>query len=112
MRFAIPVSGGRLTTHFGHADAFTFIDVDAETKEITHVEEIPAPEHQPGLLPKWIHEMNTQVVIAGGMGQSAQDLMRANGIEVVLGAPDLDLKDLVRAYLNKTLVTGDNVCDH
>ena len=52
MRFAIPLIDGRLCAHFGHCKHFALIDADVEAKKILGKEEIEAPEHQPGLLPR------------------------------------------------------------
>jgi predicted Fe-Mo cluster-binding NifX family protein len=73
---------------------------------------ITPPPHEPGLLPRWLHEQGATVIIAGGMGQRAQGLFAENGIKVVVGAPAEAPDALVRAYLDGTLKTGGNVCDH
>ena len=88
------------------------MDVSAESKEITSTQTIPAPEHEPGLLPRWLHEMGATVIIAGGMGGRAQGLFAQNGIEVCVGAPVASPGEIVAAYLAGTLETGSNLCDH
>ena len=45
------------------------------------------------------------------MGQRAVGLFVENNIEVIVGAPVLEPEALVRGYLDKTLVTGGNICD-
>jgi len=112
MRIAIPTAAGRLARHFGHSDAFTILDVDPERKAILKSESVPAPEHQPGLLPQWLAERQVERVIAGGMGRRAQALFQQAGIEVVVGAPAEEPRALAEAYLRGDLVTGDNLCDH
>ncbi|MFC1958043.1 NifB/NifX family molybdenum-iron cluster-binding protein, partial [Chloroflexota bacterium] len=72
MRYGIPVSGGMLSPHFGHCEHFALIDVDEQTKKILKKEFVPAPEHEPGLLPAWLAEQGVSFVIAGGMGSRAQ----------------------------------------
>ena len=52
------------------------------------------------------------MIIAGGMGARAKELLNQNGIEVVVGAPTDTPEALTRQYLSGTLVTGENVCDH
>jgi len=46
------------------------------------------------------------------MGQRAQALFDENGIKVVVGAPSETPEKLVDAYLDGTLASGTNVCDH
>jgi len=112
MRIAIPVVNGRLSMHFGHCETFALIDVGPQAKAVLKQETVAAPEHQPGLLPRWLAERGAQVIIAGGMGQRAQGLFAENGIKVVVGAPAGEPEALVAAYLDGTLQTGANVCDH
>ncbi len=112
MKIAIPLAQGKLSLHFGHCEQFAMIDVDAGTKTIVHREDIVAPPHEPGLLPRWLAERGADMIIAGGMGQRAQSLFEQNRIEVLIGAPSDTPERLVEAYLGGTLQSGDNVCDH
>ena len=108
--FAIPVAGGKLCSHFGHCEQFALIET--EDGQITHKSMHIPPPHEPGVLPKWLHEQGANVIIAGGMGARAQDLFNQNGIRVITGAPMDPPESLVKQYLSETLVTGDNICDH
>ena len=112
MRIAIPMAGGKLAMHFGHCESFALIDVDPATRAIQSKEQLPAPDHEPGLLPRWLAEHGAQTIIAGGMGSRAQGLFTENGIQVVVGAPSETAEALVAAYLEGTLKAGDNLCDH
>jgi predicted Fe-Mo cluster-binding NifX family protein len=110
MKIAIPLANGKLTAHFGHCQEFALIDV--EGKEITKKETLVPPPHEPGVLPAWLHDLGASVIIAGGMGGRAIDLFKQNSINVIIGAPALEPEELVKSYLNNTLATGANVCDH
>jgi predicted Fe-Mo cluster-binding NifX family protein len=112
MRVAIPLADGKLSMHFGHCERFALIDVDPKAKAILGKQELKAPEHEPGLLPRWLAEHGAQMIIAGGMGARAQDLFARNGIEVVVGAPAQTPEALVSSYLDGALQSGKNVCDH
>jgi predicted Fe-Mo cluster-binding NifX family protein len=112
MRIAIPVTGGRLATHFGHCEQFALVDVDQGQKTILATEVIDAPPHQPGLLPGWLAKRGAAIVIAGGMGQKAQWHFAQNGITVVVGATSASPEQVVTDYLNGTLQSGVNLCDH
>lgn len=112
MRIAIPTVNKQLSMHFGHCEEFAIIDVDPANKSIVETTYLVAPEHEPGLLPRWLHEKGVNLVIAGGMGQRAQMLFEQAGVGVIVGAPAADPQAVVNAYLGQTLVTGDNVCDH
>lgn len=112
MKIVIPVADGKLSTHFGHCERFALIDVDPKEKKIIKQDELKAPPHEPGLLPKWLAERGANMIIAGGMGQRAQALFAEHGIEVVIGAPAETPENLVNSYLAGTLQSGENVCDH
>ncbi len=88
MRIAIPVTDGKLSVHFGHCQQFAIIDTDPDTKKVTNTEMVVPPAHEPGILPKWLNGICVDLIIAGGMGQRAQQLFVQNGIEVIVGAPD------------------------
>ena len=110
MKFAVPLAEGKLTLHFGHCQEFAIIEVKEE--KIVNKELLVPPPHEPGVLPKWLHDMGVNVVIAGGMGHRAIDLFHQAGIEVITGAEVAAPETLVKHYLNKTLVTGENACSH
>lgn len=112
MRIAIPVTNGRLTMHFGHCEDFAIMDVDTESKTVVATELAKAPAHEPGLLPRWLGERGVNVVIAGGMGTRAQALFAADNIEVVVGAPAEEPDAIALAWMNGSLATGSNICDH
>ncbi|MGD9058426.1 MAG: NifB/NifX family molybdenum-iron cluster-binding protein [Desulfobacterales bacterium] len=110
MKFAIPLANGKLTAHFGHCQEFALIEVT--DNEIANKQILVPPPHEPGVLPSWLHELGADVIIAGGMGQRAVSLFNENGIKVITGAPELEPEALVTNYLDNTLMTGVNVCDH
>jgi predicted Fe-Mo cluster-binding NifX family protein len=70
------------------------------------------PAHEPGVLPRWLHDLGVQVIIAGGMGSRAQQLFEENGIKVITGAPMDSPESLVNQYHADMLVTEENVCEH
>lgn len=112
MKIAIPVADGKLSMHFGHCASFALVDVDEKAKKILKREDLEAPPHEPGLLPRWLAERGANLIIAGGMGQRAQALFCQHGIDVIVGAPAETPETLVAAWLAGTLQSGENACDH
>lgn len=110
VKFAVPTTGGRLCQHFGHCEAFAIMD--AEDGRVVSETYIDAPEHEPGLLPKWLAEKGVQRIIAGGMGSRAKELFAERGIEVITGAQAEDPREAVELFLKGSLETGENTCDH
>ncbi|MGD8411494.1 MAG: NifB/NifX family molybdenum-iron cluster-binding protein, partial [Desulfobacterales bacterium] len=62
MKFAIPLANGKLTAHFGHCQEFAIVEV--EDNQILKKETLVPPPHEPGVLPSWLHQLGTNVVIA------------------------------------------------
>ena len=112
MKIAIPVEDGRLGNHFGHCRNFEILETSSNGKEVVRRSTHEAPPHEPGVLPAWLAQQGADVIIAGGMGQGAQGHFARYGITVVLGAPSDTPEQLASAYLNGTLQTGGNACDH
>ncbi|MFA7256866.1 MAG: NifB/NifX family molybdenum-iron cluster-binding protein [Kiritimatiellales bacterium] len=112
MKIAIPVANEKLCMHFGHCETFAVLTVDPQTKKITGRENLVPPPHEPGVLPAWLGEQKVNVIIAGGMGQRAQQLFAEQNIQVVVGAPAEAPEALVETYLAGTLQSGANACDH
>ncbi len=100
----VPVSDGKLSSHFGHCEEFAFIETI--NGKIVSTELRNPPPHEPGVLPQWLYEQGADVAIVGGMGENAQQLLKANGIEVIMGAPMDSPESLANQYLTKTLVSG------
>jgi len=110
MKVAIPLANGKLAMHFGHCEQFAIIEVDGT--EIKSTETLIPPQHEPGVLPKWLNEKGANVIISGGMGQRAQNLFTQSGIKVVVGASADTPESIVRSFIDGNLQTGDNICDH
>ena len=107
---AIPVTGGKLDPHFGHCEQFAFIETHDGQIGPTRLQTPPA--HEPGVLPRWLHEQGADVAIVGGMGDQARDLLTQKGVEVIIGAAIDAPEVLVRQYLDNRLTTGENLCTH
>ena len=112
MKIAIPIANEKLNLHFGHCDKFAIIVVNPEDKSVSRQPDLPAPPHEPGLLPRFLAEHNVTMIIAGGMGQRAQDLFKQQNIKVIFGAPSKSPEELVSDYIAGTLEAGVNACDH
>ena len=110
MKIALPLVNGKFSMHFGHCEELAIFEVQAG--EIKNKTKVTPPAHEPGALPKFMHEHGMDCIIAGGMGMRAQQLFAQYGIKVVVGAAGNDPEQIVKDYLKGTLETGENVCDH
>lgn len=109
MKVAIPSEGTEICAHFGHSESFTIAEV--EDGKVINKQTVDAPPHEPGLLPRFLAGKGVNVVIAGGMGPRAQDLLIERDIQVFTGASG-SIDDVLEALIRGNLKTGDNVCDH
>ena len=110
MKVAVSTDKGFVSAHFGRCPSYIIFEIDED--KILSREEIPNPGHQPGFLPQYLSERGVRCIIAGGMGPRAQGLFAQNNIKVVIGASSNSPEELVSAYLQDTLKTGANICDH
>lgn len=110
IKYAIPTLNGELTAHFGHCEKFAVVEV--ENNKVINEDMLTPPVHQPGVYPKFLAEQGVKVIIAGGMGQHAQNLFAQNNIEVHMGVLNGSPKELVENLLSNQLKTGENLCDH
>lgn len=107
MRVAIAKDGNVVSGHFGHCEGFEVYQVVNNAVEGQQF--IPNPGHRPGFLPVFLKEQEVDVIIAGGMGGTAQDLFRQNGIDVITGAMG-DLKAVITNFVSGDLVSTGSVC--
>lgn len=110
MKIAVPTLEKKLCSHFGHCQNFAIMEI--ENNEIIKTEYVDPPAHQPGVYPRFLAEQGVEVVIAGGMGSKAQNLFAQNGIEVKVGVSSSTPEELAYQYLEDSLSTGQNMCDH
>jgi predicted Fe-Mo cluster-binding NifX family protein len=55
-------------------------------------------EHRPGMMPRFIHGLGANVIIAGGMGPRAIDMFHGFGMDVATGAVG-SVEEVLGAYL-------------
>jgi predicted Fe-Mo cluster-binding NifX family protein len=107
VKIAVASDGNLVSGHFGHCEGFTIYN--AADNQIVNSEFVPNPGHRPGYLPVFLRENGVDVIIAGGMGGTAQQLFADNGIEVVVGVEDESDK-VVEKYLKGQLVSTGSIC--
>lgn len=112
MKIAIPLEDEHVGEHFGHSPTFALYEVDEERRTADRRTVLPAPPHEPGVLPRWLRARGADVIIAGSMGRRAQEGFARHGIAVILGIAGQPADDAVAAYLDGTLKGGTNACDH
>ncbi len=109
LKIAVPMEGGLVCPHFGHAPEFLVVATDEDKPVAREVYENPG--HEPGRLPRWLADLGVKTILAGGMGDRAVSLFKANGIRVCLGVSG-PAEEVVDAFLSGRLEEGESLCDH
>ncbi len=109
MKIAVATDNKQASAHFGHCEGFIVYEVNEG--RIINKNFTPNPGHRPGFLPVFLKELNINVIIAGGMGASAQQIFKENGMEVIVGAEGIS-DDLVENFIKGNLKSTDSFCQH
>jgi ATP-binding protein involved in chromosome partitioning len=109
-RIAVPLANGSFTSHFGGAEEFELFDFDEISGSITGRTVAAPPPHERGVFPVWLRNQGVTTILAGGMGPRAVQILQGFGIETVLGVEGGEPEQLVRAFLNGSLVASGEGC--
>ena len=99
----------RISHHFGRCPSYVLVDLEGE--EVKAIQAIDNPffqQHEPGMVPEFIHNHNVKVMVSGGMGRRALEFFAQYGIDVATGASD-SVQTSLNNYLNGTL-SGAQPC--
>ncbi|MFZ5969309.1 MAG: NifB/NifX family molybdenum-iron cluster-binding protein [Bacillota bacterium] len=107
MRIAIASEGNMVSEHFGHCEGFEVVDVNEnEVKNRIFLEN---PGHKPGFLPVYLAGEGVKMIVSGGMGATAQELFKQNGISVITGIQG-SLDHIIENFMNGQLQSTGSVC--
>lgn len=109
MRIVISTENGKVAQHFGRCPEFTLVDIG--NGAITKKEVVPNPGHAPGVLPKYFNELGCKTIIAGGMGNRAQQLFMTYGMDWIIGVQG-DIDKVIDQYIDGSLTAGDSMREH
>lgn len=107
MKIAVASERNSVSGHFGHCEGFGIYEIDG--KKILKKEFIENPGHRPGYLPVFLKELDVNIIVSGGMGETAQQLFADNNIEVIVGASGLS-DDVVKMYIDGNLKSTGSIC--
>jgi Mrp family chromosome partitioning ATPase/predicted Fe-Mo cluster-binding NifX family protein len=99
LKFAVPVTDGRLAAKISEAQQIALLRVKdgALVDQDLH----PAPLPGTGGLPEWLEDQGITHLIAAGLTDKAQRLLAHKDIEVIAGTPQETPEELVRQYLKQ-----------
>ncbi len=102
---------GEVSAHFGRCPYYAVVAMEGRWIKGYRVEENPYfGRHQPGQVPRFLHSLGADVILAGGMGPRAIDMFRGFGIDVVTGVAG-KVGEAVDAYAQGR-INGVVPCQH
>lgn len=107
MKIGVAKEGNQVSQHFGHCEGFQVFDI--EDGKVVGQQFVESPGHRPGYLPPFLADKGVNIVIAGGMGATAQELFEERGISVIVGAQG-PLEAVINEYLKGNLASTGSVC--
>ncbi len=107
MKIAVASEEKYVSGHFGHCEGFTFYEIEEDKVAKKGFKDNPG--HRPGFLPEYLKGLGVNVVISGGMGETAQQLFAQNNIKVIVGAEGF-CDDVVQRYLDGELKSTGSIC--
>ena len=109
MKVAVTCDDTVVSPHFGRCEKYLIAEV--EGTNIRLVEWLENPGHEPGALPELMRQRGIAVVVAGGAGPRAQQLLAQHGIDLITGVAG-DVLQALQALAQGTLQPGESACDH
>lgn len=110
MRIAVTYENGNIFPHFGHTEQFKIYDVDNNT--ITHQEVVDTNGQGHGALAGFLHHLQTDALICGGIGGGAQAALNEAGVRLYAGVSG-SADEAVRSLLDGSLAFVENAnCSH
>ncbi len=92
-----------VSAHFGRAPYYIFVEVEGgDVKNIIEKESPFLSGHNPGEVPKFVHENGASVIISGGMGQKAIQNFENLGVTPVVGVSG-KVRDILSDFLSGKL---------
>ncbi len=109
MKIAIPSIGDQVDQHFGHCEKYTVFTIEGQA--ITNEEHLPSPAGCgcKSNMAATLAGIGVKVLIAGGIGNGAVNVLAANGIKTIKGASG-SVREAVTRYLRGELVDRGDVC--
>lgn len=111
MKIAVPTRGNHVDEHFGHCEFYTIYTV--ENGQVVKKENLGSPQGCgcKSNIAADLREMNVSLMLAGGIGAGAINVLAAHGIEVVRGCSG-NIDDVVNLYLKGELTDSGESCAH
>jgi predicted Fe-Mo cluster-binding NifX family protein len=111
MKIAVPVTKeNQIDSHFGHCESYGVFTI-SEKKEISGIESVESPQGCgcKSDIASVLASDGVTVMLAGGIGGGAINVLNNSGIEVIRGCSG-DATEVVKLYLSGLVEDSGNSC--
>jgi predicted Fe-Mo cluster-binding NifX family protein len=111
MKIAVPVTiTNEIDTHFGHCEFFAVYTI-SESNEIIHKEKIDSPQGCgcKSNIASVLAEQGVRIMLAGGIGAGAINVLNFSGIEVIRGCQG-NADEVVKLFLEGSVLDSGSTC--
>jgi predicted Fe-Mo cluster-binding NifX family protein len=109
IRVAIATDGDFVSQHFGRCQSYTIVDIEDGKILKTELIDNPGLEgHEPGVIPRFLHQKGVSYIVAGGMGPRAVEFFNQFGIQTVIGVSG-NIKHTIEKFIKGELQGGRNM---
>jgi predicted Fe-Mo cluster-binding NifX family protein len=113
MKIALPTTKDNLIDgHFGHCEFYSIYTI-SDNNEIVNIQTLEAPCTCgcKSNIASTLANMGVTIMLAGGMGDGAVNVLNASGISVVRGCSG-NVESVVKEYIEGRVKDSGNSCNH
>lgn len=112
MKIAIPLTASDgFSRHFGGSSKFAVIDIDPKKRAVCRRMIVVPPEGERCAWPQLLRAAGVELILAGRMGRGARARMEEHGVDVFAGMPAAAPDELIAAWIDGRMPSGENSCD-
>ena len=109
MKIAVPTVGDQVDQHFGHCEKYSVFTIEDNAIKSLDFMESPAGCGCKSNMASVLAQSGVKILIAGGIGNGAVNVLASNGIKTIKGASGT-VRDAVELFLQGKLADSGDTC--
>ncbi len=109
MKIAVPTVGDQVDQHFGHCEKYSVFTIEDNAIKTLEYMESPAGCGCKSNMASVLAQSGVKILIAGGIGNGAVNVLTTNGIKTIKGASG-NVRSAVESYLQGKLIDSGDIC--
>jgi len=109
MKIAVPTIGDQVDQHFGHCEKYSVFTIEANAIKSEEYMDSPEGGGCKSNMASVLAQSGVKILIAGGIGNGAVNVLANNGITTIKGASG-SVKGAVELFLAGKLVDSGDIC--